>query len=69
MNGLISDLQTLIRQPSLSAKKQGLVKCVDLVASIMNKAGRNAEVLNLDDESKMKATHEALLIVHLLRHK
>jgi acetylornithine deacetylase/succinyl-diaminopimelate desuccinylase-like protein len=54
MNGLISDLQSLIKQPSVSAKKQGLVECAGLVASIMNKAGINAEVLYLDDDSKTK---------------
>jgi acetylornithine deacetylase/succinyl-diaminopimelate desuccinylase-like protein len=54
MNGLISDLQSLIKQPSVSAKKQGLVECAGLVASIMNKAGLNAEVLYLDDDSKTK---------------
>lgn len=54
MNGLISDLQSLIKQPSVSAKKQGLVECAGLVASIMNKAGINAEVSYLDDDSKTK---------------
>ncbi len=49
MDGLISDLQTLIRQPSVSAKKQGLVECANLVAKIMHKAGINSEVLYLDD--------------------
>ena len=51
MEGLISDLKTLIRQPSISAKKQGLVECANLVAKIMRKAGINSEVLYLDDKS------------------
>ena len=51
MPGLISDLQTLIREPSVSAKKQGLVECANLVAEIMRKAGINSEVLYLDDRS------------------
>ena len=51
MPGLISDLQTLIRQPSVSAKKQGLVECANLVAETMHKAGINSEVLYLDDNS------------------
>lgn len=51
MDGLISDLQTLIRQPSVSAKKQGLVECANLVAQIMRKAGINSEVLYLDDKT------------------
>jgi acetylornithine deacetylase/succinyl-diaminopimelate desuccinylase-like protein len=49
MDGLIADLQTLIRQPSVSAKKQGLVECANLVAKIMRKSGINSEVLYLDD--------------------
>ncbi len=51
MQGLISDLQALIRQPSVSAKKQGLVECANLVAETMRKAGINSEVLYLDDKS------------------
>lgn len=51
MPGLISDLQTLIRQPSVSAKKQGLVECANLVAETMRKAGIRSEVLYLDDKS------------------
>ena len=38
MDSLIPDLQTLIKQPSVS-KKQGLNKCAYLVASIMKGAG------------------------------
>ncbi len=51
MPGLVSDLQTLIRQPSVSAKKQGLVECANLVAEIMRKSGIASEVLYLDDKS------------------
>ncbi len=51
MPGLISDLQALIRQPSVSAKKQGLVECANLVAETMRKAGISSEVLYLDDKS------------------
>ena len=49
MEGLISDLQTLIRQPSISAKKQGLVHCANIVADIMEKAGIKCEVLYLNN--------------------
>jgi acetylornithine deacetylase/succinyl-diaminopimelate desuccinylase-like protein len=49
MGNLISDLQTLIRQPSVSAKKQGLVECANLIADIMHKAGISSEVLYLDN--------------------
>lgn len=51
MDGLVSDLQTLIRQPSVSAKKVGLVECANLVASMMQKSGINSEVLYLDDRT------------------
>jgi acetylornithine deacetylase/succinyl-diaminopimelate desuccinylase-like protein len=51
MPGLISDLQMLIRQPSVSARKQGLVVCANLVAETMRKAGINSDVLYLDDKS------------------
>lgn len=51
IDALIADLQTLIRQPSVSAKKQGLEECASLVARIMAKAGINSEVLHLDDRS------------------
>lgn len=49
MDGLVSDLQALIRQPSVSAKKIGLVECASLVAGMMQKAGIKSEVLYLDD--------------------
>jgi acetylornithine deacetylase/succinyl-diaminopimelate desuccinylase-like protein len=55
MKGLISDLQTLIRQPSISAKKQGLTECAVLVFQIMVRAGIRSEVLNLSPhESNQK---------------
>ena len=47
--GLISDLQSLIRQPSVSARRVGLLECANLVAHIMLKSGINSEVLYLDD--------------------
>ena len=47
--GLVSDLQTLIRQPSVSARRVGLLECANLVAHIMLKSGINSEVLYLDD--------------------
>jgi len=31
MNNLISDLQTLIQQPSISAKNEGIEECAQLV--------------------------------------
>ena len=47
MKGLISDLQTLIRQPSVSAKNEGLEECARLVAKIMRKSGIRSELLYL----------------------
>jgi acetylornithine deacetylase/succinyl-diaminopimelate desuccinylase-like protein len=49
MKSLISDLQTLIRHPSVSAKKQGLVNCAKSVTDIMDKAGIKSELLYFDD--------------------
>ncbi len=55
MNDLISDLQTLIRKPSVSAKKVGLTECANLVAKIMQKAGISSEVLYLDNNGTDKS--------------
>ncbi|HEY6885791.1 MAG TPA: M20/M25/M40 family metallo-hydrolase, partial [Nitrososphaeraceae archaeon] len=45
----ITDLQDLIRQPSVSAKNQGLVACANLVVQIMRKAGIDTKLLYIDD--------------------
>jgi len=47
MSALISDLQRLIRQPSVSAKNLGLEECARLVTQIMKKSGIKAEILRL----------------------
>ena len=47
MNNLISDLQKLIRQPSISAKNEGIEKCAKLVQIMLNKSGIHAEILRL----------------------
>jgi len=47
MNNLISDLQKLIRQPSISAKNEGIEKCAKLVQTMLNKSGIHAEILRL----------------------
>lgn len=44
---LLADLQLLIRQRSVSAKKEGLDQCAEVVAGIMKKAGINTKILNL----------------------
>ncbi|HJT48686.1 MAG TPA: hypothetical protein VJ729_10940, partial [Nitrososphaeraceae archaeon] len=52
---IITDLQTLIRQPSTSTKNQGLVECANLVAEIMRKAGINAQLLYIDSNIRKNA--------------
>jgi acetylornithine deacetylase/succinyl-diaminopimelate desuccinylase-like protein len=47
MNNLIYDLQTLIRQPSVSAKNEGIEECAKLVKKILIKSGIHAEILRL----------------------
>jgi acetylornithine deacetylase/succinyl-diaminopimelate desuccinylase-like protein len=50
MDSLILDLQRLIRQPSVSAKKQGIAECASLVAEIMDRAGIHSQILHLDHD-------------------
>jgi acetylornithine deacetylase/succinyl-diaminopimelate desuccinylase-like protein len=50
LNGLVSQLQTLIRQPSVSAKNEGIEECAKLVAKIMKKSGISSEILRLKKE-------------------
>jgi acetylornithine deacetylase/succinyl-diaminopimelate desuccinylase-like protein len=64
MKGLISDLQALIRQPSISAKKQGLNECAHLVSGIMAKAGIKSEVLNLGGYEKNQKKEAIAPIVY-----
>ena len=45
---LISSLQSLIRQPSVSAKNQGIEECAKLVAKIMKKSGIPSQILSLE---------------------
>jgi len=47
MKGLVSDLQTLIRQPSVSAKNEGLEECARLVSKIMRCSGIKSEILHI----------------------
>ncbi len=47
MNSLISDLQTLIRQPSVSAKNEGIEECAKLVKKLLKKSGMPSEILRL----------------------
>ncbi len=57
MDDLISDLQVLIRQPSVSAINQGLEECALLLAKMMNTAGIKTELLYLS-KAKSRKTHD-----------
>lgn len=47
MPALVLDLQALIRQPSVSAKNQGIEQCARLVSGMLKKSGIRSEVLRL----------------------
>ncbi|WP_010190824.1 M20/M25/M40 family metallo-hydrolase [Candidatus Nitrosarchaeum limnium] len=47
MDDLISELQTLIRQPSVSAKNEGIEECAKLVKKILEKSGIKSEILRI----------------------
>jgi len=47
MNELIIDLQTLIRQPSVSAKNEGIEECAKLVQKLLKNSGIKSELLRL----------------------
>lgn len=47
MPQLVSELQTLIRQPSVSAKNEGIEECAQLVKKILEKSGIKSEILRL----------------------
>ena len=47
LNDLISDLQILIRQPSVSAKNEGIEECAKLVKKLLKKSGLKSEILRL----------------------
>jgi len=47
MDSLVSDLQILIRQPSVSAKNEGIEECAKLVSTLLKKSGISSEILRL----------------------
>ena len=55
MNDLISDLQILIRQPSISATNQGLEECSILLSNMMKNAGIKTDLLFLDLEEQVES--------------
>lgn len=46
-DAMITDLQSLIRQPSVSAKGEGLEECAHLVCNMLKEAGLHAEILRV----------------------
>jgi len=46
-DGLVSNLQQLIRQPSVSAKNEGIDECAILVSKILKKSGIQSQILRL----------------------
>ena len=44
---IVSDLQTLIRQPSVSATNDGIENCAKLVSKILKKSGIKSQILRL----------------------
>ena len=50
-DSLVKDLQTLIRQPSISAKNEGIEECSILVSKILKKSGIKSEILRLGKNS------------------
>ena len=55
INDLISDLQILIRQPSISATDQGLEECSILLSNMMKNAGIQTELLFLDLDEQVES--------------
>ena len=47
MDDLISDLQMLIRQPSVSAKNEGIEECAKLVQKLLKNSGVKSDILKL----------------------
>jgi len=69
MEHLVTDLQTLIRQPSISAKNEGIIDCAHLVAELMKNAGIQTEVLTLDRRGDGKDDAIAPVIYGEVRSK
>ena len=47
MPNLLSDLQKLIHQPSISATNEGIDECAILVSKMLKKSGIESEILSL----------------------
>ena len=72
MDELVSDLQMLIRQPSVSAKNEGIEECAVLVQKLLKKSGVKSEILRLKKgvapivygEIKSKQNHKKTLMFY-----
>lgn len=51
MKPLVKDLQLLVRQPSVSAKNEGIEECAILVKKLLQKTGIKSEILRLDKKT------------------
>jgi len=51
-HGLISDLQKLIKIPSVSARKQNLEECAKEIVVMMKRIGIKTELIYFDDDQK-----------------
>ena len=51
-HGLISDLQKLIKIPSVSARKQNLEECAKEIVAMMKRIGIDAELIYFEDDQK-----------------
>ncbi len=47
MSSLIGNLQVLIRQPSVSAKNEGIQECAKIVSKMLDNAGIHSQILHL----------------------
>ena len=54
-HGLISDLQKLIKIPSVSARKQNLEECAKEIVAMMKRIGINTELIYFDEDQKNSA--------------
>lgn len=60
-NGLITDLQKLIRIPSVSARKQNLEECAKEIVSLMKKIGINSELIYYQHTNNKDNAEEKLI--------
>ncbi|MDI1496137.1 MAG: Peptidase M20 [Cenarchaeum symbiont of Oopsacas minuta] len=57
MPSMISELQNLVAQPSVSATGKGIEKCAKLVAASLKRSGIHSEILRLDNVAPLVYGH------------